>query len=542
MRFETLLAFVRKGRVKPKSVVRGPTTHQLWKFAAHVKGLSREFGLCYSCGSAIETSAKLCPQCNHLQEPPPNPDVLLESGKEAVSPAVVAPPAGPAAPAAGRGPAAHVHREPSLEAGDADFVVPTLGGGSDDSLAGFSLAGSMAGVTVNPEWARIESPASRARPPRPGVEAPGAQAYSAPPRPAPRPRPMPGDSVAGYPAVSGSPSAGNGDRRRREREPEGGFLSAKDLAAAFKLDFGGDVAPAPEPASSYPAAGAAPQAARVPAHGYPQPHAPVQPRGQAPSSIPVALRQPVRRRRRYGVLKVLLVLLVTCGALYGAAVWIDEGFRRDSFAWFARLKASLTESLRGSRGRQPAPAGGAGAASKPAAPGASGGAAAMPPRPADDAAAPSQYSRFERDPFEDRRPELASPNVGPATKPAAATTKPAGLAMKSAAPGTRPVAGDPGRAQPGLPLVPRVPEAQTSFVSPPSTAPAEGNAGSQIAAAELRMWELYRAAYALERTDAGKAAETYRAIKALPRQVWPTDLDICIRRAEETHRARHPGG
>jgi len=38
MKWETLLTFVRKGRVKPQSIVRGPTTHQLWRFAAHVKG------------------------------------------------------------------------------------------------------------------------------------------------------------------------------------------------------------------------------------------------------------------------------------------------------------------------------------------------------------------------------------------------------------------------------------------------------------------------------------------------------------------------
>src|SRR5688572_12528295 len=82
MRFETLLSFVRKGRVRARSVVRGPTTHQLWRFAAHVKGLSREFGLCFSCGSSIETAANVCPQCNRLQEPPVNPDVLLEDGSE----------------------------------------------------------------------------------------------------------------------------------------------------------------------------------------------------------------------------------------------------------------------------------------------------------------------------------------------------------------------------------------------------------------------------------------------------------------------------
>ncbi len=79
MKFETLLNFARKGRVKPKSIVRGPTTHQLWKFAAQVKGLSREFGVCYSCTGHIEANASLCPQCNRLQDPPANPDVLLET-------------------------------------------------------------------------------------------------------------------------------------------------------------------------------------------------------------------------------------------------------------------------------------------------------------------------------------------------------------------------------------------------------------------------------------------------------------------------------
>lgn len=81
MKWETLLGFVRKGRIKPQSIVRGPTTHQLWRFAAHVKALSREFGVCYSCGGAIDPAANLCPQCNRLQEPPINPDTLLEGGE-----------------------------------------------------------------------------------------------------------------------------------------------------------------------------------------------------------------------------------------------------------------------------------------------------------------------------------------------------------------------------------------------------------------------------------------------------------------------------
>src|SRR2546421_12258753 len=54
MGFETLLALVKRGQVTKDSIVRGPTTHQLWKRAAEIKGLSREFGLCYSCGGEID--------------------------------------------------------------------------------------------------------------------------------------------------------------------------------------------------------------------------------------------------------------------------------------------------------------------------------------------------------------------------------------------------------------------------------------------------------------------------------------------------------
>src|SRR5581483_5028937 len=79
MKWATLLSLVSKGQVTPRSVVRGPTTHQLWKFAAHIKGLSREFNLCYSCGGEIERTANQCPHCDRLQEPPVNPDSLLES-------------------------------------------------------------------------------------------------------------------------------------------------------------------------------------------------------------------------------------------------------------------------------------------------------------------------------------------------------------------------------------------------------------------------------------------------------------------------------
>ena len=91
MRYATLLALVSKGQVTARSVVRGPTTHQLWRYAAHVKGLSREFGVCYSCGEAVDKTAANCPHCDRAQDPAGNPDALLES-RESTGPVVASVP------------------------------------------------------------------------------------------------------------------------------------------------------------------------------------------------------------------------------------------------------------------------------------------------------------------------------------------------------------------------------------------------------------------------------------------------------------------
>jgi hypothetical protein len=78
MKCSTLLALIRKGQITPRSVIRGPTTYQLWRFAARVKGISREFGLCYSCGGEVQRTSTFCARCSRSQELPPNPDALLE--------------------------------------------------------------------------------------------------------------------------------------------------------------------------------------------------------------------------------------------------------------------------------------------------------------------------------------------------------------------------------------------------------------------------------------------------------------------------------
>lgn len=78
MKYSTLLSLVKKGQVTPRSIVRGPTTHQLWRFASKVKGLSREFGLCWGCGQEIDHTTSTCPHCQRSQEPPAAPDTLVE--------------------------------------------------------------------------------------------------------------------------------------------------------------------------------------------------------------------------------------------------------------------------------------------------------------------------------------------------------------------------------------------------------------------------------------------------------------------------------
>jgi hypothetical protein len=78
MKYATLLALIAKGIVTPKSIVRGPTTHQLWRFAAHVRGVSREFGVCYSCGREVDKLEPKCGHCHRSQDAPSDPDVLVE--------------------------------------------------------------------------------------------------------------------------------------------------------------------------------------------------------------------------------------------------------------------------------------------------------------------------------------------------------------------------------------------------------------------------------------------------------------------------------
>jgi len=206
MRFATLLALVRKGHVTPRSIVRGPTTHQFWKFAARVKGLSREFGLCYGCGEEIDRTANICPACQRIQEPPIDPDTLLEGRTP--------PPARPT-----------LHREISEDG--SEIVLPALGKSAsiipDEGAATMAPPIPPVPTTARPAETEAES--------EPFDDVP-ADADDFPMAPPPEPQRRP---AAPAPRATGQE-----------------ILSAKELAAAFQLHFS---PPEPEPVERPPRRG-----------------------------------------------------------------------------------------------------------------------------------------------------------------------------------------------------------------------------------------------------------------------------------------------
>lgn len=461
MRFETLLAFVRKGKVRPRSVVRGPTTHQLWRFAAQVKGLSREFGICYSCAGTITAGANICPQCNRLQDAPPNPDALLEGAPVAAAPAPAPAPPPPPAPAS----------NVDLAADENEFVIPALGGGSDESLAGFSLAGSMAGVTVDPAWARIDTPGARHRTNGNGAShgAPGqggaASGYGTPSsrREGRRSEPVPTPDEYGH----GEAAYGSA----QVNDPEG-FLSPKELAAAFNLDF----KPGREPA---PRGGG----------------------GDVGIQLPGSLRDPDARRRS-GIGKLLLLLLLLVGMLYGAAILIDDTFRRDSFEWFGRMKQKIMSAVE---------------AEKPPV------AAAPTTKPArkNQPAEPDQTGRFRPVPL-----ASAAPATRPTTPTAAPATRPADLtASLHPAPVTPPpfdVSLDPSPAAPHA--TPPAPHPATRPAEPPPRSTDDMIAETQ---------RLYQEAIMAERgRDYATAVARYEKILTFPPEARQSDVEVRLRIAK----------
>ncbi len=231
MRFETLLALIKHGQVTKDSIVRGPTTHQLWKRASEIKGLSREFGLCYQCGAEIDTQATVCPGCNRLQEPPIHPDMLVETREMAAANA-----------AAAATTAATSAAEAQKKQAEAEKIAAALAAGPASKRPPASPAAAEERKQESPaeEPAQLDIGSSALPPAENMLEADAEleaakelarQVTSRAPTRLPerartplRPRPP----VATAPATAGAPAAA---------PPDDALLTPQELAAAFQLDF-----------------------------------------------------------------------------------------------------------------------------------------------------------------------------------------------------------------------------------------------------------------------------------------------------------------
>lgn len=69
--FATMLKLIDKGRLKRDSVVRGPTTHQDWMFAAETPRLSKYLGVCPHCFSPAGPEQEFCENCDRFLDERP---------------------------------------------------------------------------------------------------------------------------------------------------------------------------------------------------------------------------------------------------------------------------------------------------------------------------------------------------------------------------------------------------------------------------------------------------------------------------------------
>ena len=61
--FETLIKMIEKGRIKPDSIVRGPTTHHDWMYAAEAPRLAKYLGMCPHCFAKAKPEETFCTSC-----------------------------------------------------------------------------------------------------------------------------------------------------------------------------------------------------------------------------------------------------------------------------------------------------------------------------------------------------------------------------------------------------------------------------------------------------------------------------------------------
>ncbi|MFO8013349.1 MAG: hypothetical protein R6X20_08595 [Phycisphaerae bacterium] len=156
--FETLIKMIEKGRIKPDSIVRGPTTHHDWVYAAEAPRLAKYLGMCPHCFAEAKPEDTYCTHCQlNMNERPAEarpgatPDDvqdpyhkaayeveerLAEAAKAEEEPPTPAPRPAPAAaprPAAAPGPGPRPEPKPSAMATAAAQALAGSGAGERPS-------------------------------------------------------------------------------------------------------------------------------------------------------------------------------------------------------------------------------------------------------------------------------------------------------------------------------------------------------------------------------------------------------------------------
>lgn len=61
--YSTLVRMAQKGKIKPDTVLRGPSTRQFWSFARQTPGVANLLGECHACHKPVAPTSNACPNC-----------------------------------------------------------------------------------------------------------------------------------------------------------------------------------------------------------------------------------------------------------------------------------------------------------------------------------------------------------------------------------------------------------------------------------------------------------------------------------------------
>lgn len=61
--YSTLVRMAQKGKIKPDTVLRGPSTRQFWSFARQTPGVANLLGECHACHQPVAPTSNACPNC-----------------------------------------------------------------------------------------------------------------------------------------------------------------------------------------------------------------------------------------------------------------------------------------------------------------------------------------------------------------------------------------------------------------------------------------------------------------------------------------------